>query len=94
MRSTGMVRKVDNLGRVVLPSEMRKSFGIREGDYLDISVEDDRIVLAKRESTCVFCRAGDDLKEFRGRLICASCITELNGGPEDRTWDLFAEPDV
>ncbi|HLI56302.1 MAG TPA: AbrB/MazE/SpoVT family DNA-binding domain-containing protein [Actinomycetota bacterium] len=94
MRTTGMARKVDNLGRVVLPSEMRKSFGIREGDFLDISVEDDRIILAKREASCIFCRARDDLKEFRGRLVCATCITELTGGGEDRSsWDLFTEPD-
>jgi transcriptional pleiotropic regulator of transition state genes len=93
MRSTGMARKVDNLGRIVLPSEMRKSFGIREGDYLDISVEDDRILLSKREAACVFCRSRDDLKEFRGRLVCATCIGELVGGSEDRPdWDLFTEP--
>ncbi|GAC1366579.1 MAG: hypothetical protein NVSMB32_11030 [Actinomycetota bacterium] len=77
-----MARKVDDLGRVVVPAEMRRSFGIREGDYLDISVEEDRIILVKRQSACVFCRAGDDLKEFRGRMVCAACIGELSGGPE------------
>ena len=86
-----MARKVDDLGRVVVPAEMRKSFGIREGDYLDISVEDDRIILVKREDACVFCRAAGDLKEFRGRMICASCIGELSGGPEVHPWEPFAE---
>jgi len=86
-----MARKVDDLGRVVVPAEMRKSFGIREGDYLDISVEDDRIILVKRQDACVFCRATDDLKDFRGRLICASCIGELSGAPETRSWDPFSE---
>ena len=90
MKSTGMARKVDDLGRVVVPAELRNSFGIREGDYLDISVEDDRIILVKREDACVFCRAADDLKEFRGRVICASCIGELNGAPEVHPWEPFA----
>ena len=59
IRNTGMVRKVDDLGRVVVPAEMRKSFGIREGDYLDISVEEDRIILSKRQDACVFCRSSE-----------------------------------
>ena len=86
MRATGMARKVDDLGRVVVPAEMRKSFGIREGDYLDISVEDDRIILVKRQDACVFCRSSEDLKEFRGRMVCAGCgnqescpYTEVSG---------------
>jgi transcriptional pleiotropic regulator of transition state genes len=103
-----MARKVDSLGRVVLPSEMRKSFGIEEGDYLDISVEEDRIILHKRQSFCIFCHATEDLKDFRSRLVCASCVAELNGtelggvelgGRESsRTdvdgpgWELFSAP--
>ncbi|HEU5002904.1 MAG TPA: AbrB/MazE/SpoVT family DNA-binding domain-containing protein [Actinomycetota bacterium] len=91
-----MARKVDELGRVVLPSEIRKSFGIREGDYLDISVDSDRIILAKRQTTCVFCHSSEDLKEFRDRMVCASCIGELSGSSDDgaASWDLFAEPDA
>lgn len=90
-RATGMARKVDDLGRVVVPAEMRKSFGIREGDYLDISVDDNRIILVKRENACVFCRASEDLKEFRGRMICAGCLGELTGPPEVRSWEMFSE---
>lgn len=89
IRNTGMARKVDDLGRVVVPAEMRKSFGIREGDYLDISVEEDRIILSKRQDACVFCRSSDDLKEFRGRMICAACLGELSGGPDIRSWEMF-----
>lgn len=104
MRSTGMARKVDDLGRVVVPAEMRRSFGIKEGDYLDISVEGERIILAKREDACVFCRASEDLKDFRGRQVCAGCVDELSGapqlqgdpgppsGPTLSTWDF--EPDA
>jgi transcriptional pleiotropic regulator of transition state genes len=90
-----MARKVDDLGRVVVPAEMRKSFGIREGDYLDISVEGDRIILTKREDACIFCRATEDLKDFRGRMVCATCIGELSGNPEipsdDTGWEPFSE---
>lgn len=88
-----MARKVDDLGRVVVPAEMRKSFGIQEGDYLDISVEEDRIILAKRQDACVFCRSSEDLKEFRGRMVCTSCIGEISGGPATVSWDMFSEPD-
>ena len=89
MASTGMTRKVDDLGRVVVPAEMRRSFGIKEGDYLDISVEGERIILAKRQDACVFCRAGEDLKDFHGRLVCAGCIGELSGAPQ-----LHTDPDL
>lgn len=92
MRSTGMARKVDDLGRVVVPAEMRKSFGIREGDYLDISVDEDRIILVKRENTCIFCRSEKDLREFRGRMICATCTDELSAPPAP--WELFSEGDA
>lgn len=84
-----MVRKVDDLGRVVVPAEMRRSFGIQEGDYLDISVDGERIILTKREDACVFCRASDDLKDFRGRQVCAGCIGELSGAPQSHD-----EPDL
>lgn len=91
-----MARKVDELGRVVLPSEIRKSFGIREGDYLDISVESDRIILAKRQDSCVFCHSSEDLKEFRDRMVCATCLGELSGSADEgaASWDLFSEPDT
>lgn len=88
-----MARKVDDLGRVVVPAEMRKSFGIHEGDYLDISVEDDRIILVKRQDACVFCRSDQDLKDFKGRMVCGGCIGELTGGSDARPWEMFSEPE-
>lgn len=94
MQSTGMTRKVDDLGRVVVPAEMRKSFGIREGDYLDISVEDDRIILVKRQNACIFCRSANDLKEFRGRMVCATCSDELSASEGPSSWELFSESDA
>lgn len=91
MKNTGMSRKVDDLGRLVIPAEMRKTFGIKEGDLLDIAVEGDRILLTKREDSCLFCRSVSDLKEFHGRAICASCVRELSGEADVHAWERFSE---
>ncbi|MHB8511747.1 MAG: AbrB/MazE/SpoVT family DNA-binding domain-containing protein [Actinomycetota bacterium] len=77
MRATGVSRKVDDLGRVVLPAELRKSFDIREGDHVDISVDEDRIILSKRRNSCTFCGQSNGLRAFREHNVCASCLTEL-----------------
>ena len=90
MKHTGMRRKVDDLGRIVIPAEIRKVFGIRDGDYLDISVEDDRLIFAKRQDTCVFCGSAADLKEFKDRMICATCLGDLTGGGEPQSWEPFS----
>lgn len=80
MKSTGLRRKVDDLGRVVIPAELRKAFGIRQGDRINISVDQQRIILERSQEQCVFCGSSDDLKEFRDQMVCASCINELTGG--------------
>lgn len=92
MKSTGMSRKVDDLGRIVIPAEMRKGFGIKEGDHLDISVEGDQIIFSKKQDVCVFCGGSADLKEFKNRMVCAGCIGELTGGPgpENQSWEPFS----
>lgn len=90
MKSTGMARKVDDLGRIVIPAEMRKSFGIKDGDLLDILVEGEQIILSKRQDSCVFCGSTNDLKEFKTRMICATCLGELTSGPEVQTWEPFS----
>lgn len=77
MKSTGMSRKVDELGRMVLPSELRKRFRIHEGDYLGIHVEDQRIILTKVEDGCVFCDSQDQLVPYRDKLVCSSCLESL-----------------
>jgi transcriptional pleiotropic regulator of transition state genes len=82
VRTTGMARKVDELGRMVLPSELRRRFRIHEGDYLGIDVEDGRIILTKVETGCVFCDSPDDLVKFRDKLVCPSCIQDLEGYSE------------
>ncbi len=77
MKSIGMARKVDQLGRVVLPAELRRLFDINEGDFLEIEVDEGRIVLTKVEERCVFCGTALDLRTYQGRKVCQGCIVRL-----------------
>jgi transcriptional pleiotropic regulator of transition state genes len=77
MKSTGVVRKIDELGRIVLPSELRKVFNIREGDELEISVDGEKVILQKRQDLCLFCGAEQPGVAFKGRSVCESCAAEL-----------------
>ena len=72
-----MARRVDDLGRIVLPVELRRLYGIRTGDALEISVDGDAIVLRKLERGCVFCGALADLAVFRDRWVCRSCAAAV-----------------
>jgi transcriptional pleiotropic regulator of transition state genes len=72
-----MTRKIDELGRMVLPSELRKRFRIHEGDHLAIHVEEERIVLTKVETGCVFCDSTDGLVDHKGKLICGNCLSAI-----------------
>ena len=74
MKSTGIVRRVDELGRIVLPIEIRRILDIEERDPLEISLEEDRIILRKLQPTCIFCGAEEDLQEYRGKRICRACL--------------------
>jgi transcriptional pleiotropic regulator of transition state genes len=74
---TGIVRRIDELGRVVIPIEIRKRFGLAEKDPVEISVRGESILLTKPHSVCVFCGREEALEEHRGRAICRSCIGEL-----------------
>jgi transcriptional pleiotropic regulator of transition state genes len=76
-RRTGVARKVDQLGRVVLPAEVRRHFGINPGDLIEIAVDSDAILLTKVEDRCVFCGQTVDLTEFSGKLVCAGCLSRL-----------------
>ena len=77
MKSTGVVRKIDELGRIVLPSELRRVFGIREGDELEISVNGEQVILQKRQDLCLFCAAENPQIDFKGRMVCETCAGEL-----------------
>ncbi len=77
MKTVGIIRKVDELGRVVLPVEMRRTLGIEERDPLEISLEGENIVLRKVQSVCVFCSSEQDLLEYTGKCICGNCRKEI-----------------
>jgi len=78
VRRTGVARKVDQLGRVVLPAEVRRHFGITPGDLIEIAVDSDAILLTKVENRCVFCDGTASLSEFSGKLVCGGCLTGLS----------------
>ena len=77
MKATGIVRRVDDLGRIVLPKELRTSMGIREGDRLEIMVAGEHIVLAKAVPCCVICGSTSDLLEVEGTSVCRPCAERL-----------------
>ena len=78
MKSTGITRPVDALGRVVIPMEIRENLNINTKDLLDISVSGNQIVLTKHGNSCVFCDSGDDLVVFEGKMVCKSCLEKLS----------------
>lgn len=78
MKSTGVVRKIDELGRIVLPSELRRVFGIHEGDELEISVEGEHIILNKRLDVCLFCSSDERLISYKDRKVCSKCAASLS----------------
>lgn len=78
MKSTGIVRRVDDLGRVVLPIELRRTLDIGERDSLEIFVEDNSIILKKYEPACIFCNDTKDVVVYKGRNVCANCIREMS----------------
>jgi len=77
MKATGIVRKIDDLGRIVLPIELRRTLGISERDSLEIFVDDNNIVLKKYEPACIFCKSADNISIYKDKAICAECIKEL-----------------
>lgn len=77
MKSTGIVRKVDQLGRVVIPIELRRNLDIDDKDSLEIYVEDDHIILKKYSPACCFCSNASGVTVFKNRNICSSCLAEI-----------------
>ncbi|MGN0980778.1 MAG: AbrB/MazE/SpoVT family DNA-binding domain-containing protein [Candidatus Avoscillospira sp.] len=77
MKSTGIVRRVDELGRIVLPIELRRTLDIGEKDSLEIYVEGSSIVLKKYMPSCIFCNDTKGIVNYKGKNICAACMREL-----------------
>ena len=77
MKSTGIVRRIDDLGRVVLPIEIRKTLALESQDAVEIFVNEDTIVLKKYEPSCIFCGSVEDAKVYKGKIICKKCLNAL-----------------
>lgn len=77
MKSTGIVRKVDELGRIVLPIELRRTLDIEVKDALEIYVDGAQIILKKYEPACIFCGNAKDVVNYKGKNICRECLAEM-----------------
>jgi transcriptional pleiotropic regulator of transition state genes len=77
MKSTGIVRKVDELGRIVLPIEMRRTLDIAERDALEIYVEGNSVILKKYKPSCIFCDSAKDVTNFKGKNVCPKCLRDM-----------------
>lgn len=77
MKSTGIVRKVDELGRIVLPIELRRTLDIAEKDSLEIYVDEDSIILRKYQPACIFCDNARDIVVYKGKNVCKECIKAM-----------------
>lgn len=78
MKSTGIVRKVDELGRIVLPIELRRTLGIEEKDRIEIFVDGESIILRKYRPACIFCDNAKDIINYKGKNICPDCIRAMS----------------
>lgn len=78
MKSTGIVRKVDELGRIVIPMELRRTFNIDVKDPLEIYVDEDKIILTKFEQSCIFCGATDQMLSFKDKYVCRNCKSQIS----------------
>ena len=77
MKALGTVRKVDELGRIVLPIETRKRLELSPGDGVEIFVEKDRVILKKYEPSCIFCGEADEIVTYKDKKICRACLAEM-----------------
>lgn len=77
MKSTGIVRKIDELGRVVLPMELRRNLNLNVKDSIEIYVEGESIILRKYEPCCIFCGEATNITQFKGKNVCESCKKDL-----------------
>lgn len=79
MKSLGIVRRIDHVGRIVLPMELRRKFDLKDDETsMEIFVEDDKIILKKYEPACVFCGSADNIVDFSHKKVCRDCIEKLN----------------
>lgn len=78
MKATGILRKIDGLGRIVIPMEIRNKLNISQNDPLEIHVEGNSIMLRKYEPDCTFCGSSKNVVEYKGKNVCEKCLKDLN----------------
>ena len=78
MKATGITKKIDELGRLGIPKEVRRAIGVKEGDELRFEIEGNKLILSKVGSYCLFCGSADDLTELNGKHICADCVKAIS----------------
>lgn len=77
MKATGMVKQIDEMGRIVIPKEIKTSMGLESRDHVEIFVDEDKIILKKYHPGCVFCGESENPAMFKGKLICSECKKAL-----------------
>ena len=77
MTSTGIVRRIDSVGRFVLPIELRRTLEIADNDSLEVFIEDNTIILKKYQPACIFCGNARNVENYKGKNICKACMQEL-----------------
>lgn len=77
MKSTGVVRSLDRLGRIVLPIELRRTLDLKETDCLEIFTEGEQVILKKYSPACIFCGEAKDVINYKGKNLCSKCINEI-----------------
>ena len=77
MKATGIVRRIDDLGRVVIPKELRKTMDMEPKEPLELFVEDDKVILKKYQRGCVFCGNIEGVKTYKGKEVCVDCIEDM-----------------
>ncbi|MFW6035262.1 MAG: AbrB/MazE/SpoVT family DNA-binding domain-containing protein [Halothermotrichaceae bacterium] len=82
MKATGIVRKIDNLGRIVLPKELRNTMNIDKKDPMEIYVDKDTVILKKYQPACIFCGNADEVFEYKGKVICKECLEKMSDEKE------------
>ncbi len=77
MKSTGIIRCIDELGRIVVPKEIRRKMDLANGDPVEIYIDGNKIILEKYQSSCIFCGGNDGITEFNDKMICKACLESL-----------------
>ncbi|NLC78928.1 MAG: AbrB/MazE/SpoVT family DNA-binding domain-containing protein [Ruminococcaceae bacterium] len=77
MKTNGIVREMDKLGRIVIPIELRRTLDIAVGDSVEITSQGDKIIVTKYEPNCVFCKGSKNLSAFENKVICSSCLDKI-----------------